>query len=68
MGCGCGGRARNTPGLTSGNPLILGSPEGYQVIRVRVVQGLTGAPTGTKRYVKGSGVQPLIDSGAFQTL
>lgn len=66
MGCGCG--KSTTPGVTSSNPLVLGTADGSEVQRVRILQNTGGAPAGTKRYVTGSDVPALIASGAIRVL
>lgn len=67
MGCGCG--KRNTPGMTSSNPLVLGTAQEVPTImRVRLIEGVAGVPSGVKRYVTGSEVEALIASGVLQAI
>lgn len=64
MGCGCG---KPKAGASSSNPIIFGedSPE-HPVQKVQVLQASAGMAAGARKYVKGSKVDKMIESGALK--
>lgn len=70
MGCGCGGKANKTVsnlGTIPSNPMIFGEDDAdLPIKRVVMVQASGGVPAGGTRFVRGSEVDSMIDSGVLR--
>jgi hypothetical protein len=64
--CG-GGGGGSRAGATRNNAIVFGEPE-PEVIRVTFLQSAGGQAAGATKYVRGSGVQELIDTGVLAQL
>lgn len=68
MGCSsCGKNAAARVGLTLNTAIVFGDPT-PEVYRVRVVGNVPGLQTGAIKYVRGTGVQALVESGDLAML
>lgn len=67
MGCGCG--KNNSIGMNRSNPLVFGEDTPDQPAqRMIVVQATGGVPAGQRRWVRGSEVESMVESGALRTV
>jgi hypothetical protein len=68
MACSsCGKSYAARIGNTINTAIVFGEPTN-EVIRVRVVGDVSGISRGAVKYVRGSGVQSLVDDGTFAKL
>jgi len=68
MACSsCGKSFATRVGNSVNTAIVFGDPES-EVIRVRVTGEIKGIAIGAVKYVRGSGVQQLIDDGAMAKL
>lgn len=68
MGCSsCGKSMASRAGSTANTAIIVGDVDNT-VIRVRVMRDVLGLMSGAVKYVRGLGVQALLDSGDLTQL
>lgn len=68
MACSsCGKNATARVGSTLNTAIVFGEPTN-DVVRIRVSGEVPGMQVGAIKYVRGTGVQDLVDSGKFQML
>ena len=68
MACSsCGKSSATRVGNSINAAIVFGDPTA-EVIRVRVTGEVRGIQLGAVKYVRGTGVQPLIDSGVLTKL
>ena len=68
MACSsCGKSFASRVGNTVNTAIVFGEPDN-EVIRVRVTGDVKGIQLGAVKYVRGTGVQALIDDGALTRL
>lgn len=68
MGCSsCGRAAASRAGNTPSNSIVFGEPTN-DAVRVRVMQSVAGLQPGAIKYVRGDGVDELVEAGSLSVL